>query len=110
MSTQVWKKFAQAVVPTVYTTIYTVPAGKQAIIQAMDVANTVGVTVACFIHLVPVSGAADTSNPIVYNVDIAARGVLSYTGIQVLNAGDFISVKGSAAGLVITVSGLEVTL
>lgn len=106
--TNTWKRLAQAEVPTIDTTIYTVPALTTTIVQVIDVANVSGATVALYINFVPSAGAPAGGNAIVYNLDISAKGVLSYTGPAALATGGFISVKGSTTGLTITVSGIEV--
>ena len=101
------KQLAQAAITASYVTIYTVPGGTKTAVQTADLANTAGILVSVYLHFVPSGGAVGAANAVIYNVDIPAKGVLSYTGPAILEAGGFISVKGSDVGVTITVSGLE---
>jgi hypothetical protein len=103
------KLLGQGAIGAGYSTLYTCPASKQAKLRAADIANTVGGTVGAYVHVVAPGASADASNAIIFNVDVATKSVLSYTGGQVLEAGWTIQVKGSGAGLTITASGAEIS-
>lgn len=100
-------KLGQAAVTTSYATLYTVGASKRALLKTIDVCNTTASDILIYLHLVPSGGSAGTTNALFYMATIAAYGNLQYTGCQVMNPGDFISVKASLAGCTITASGGE---
>lgn len=102
------KKLAQGSVGTGAGTLaYEVPYGYRLVIKGIDVANTTAGTLTCALHLVPDNGTANTSNMLLPYSSIAAYTLLNWTGMQVLNAGDFIQVIGSGSGLTMNISGEE---
>jgi hypothetical protein len=109
MSTFRKRRLGQAAAGVGYSTLYTCPSGKQAEVRVVDFANTTGATIGAYLHLVPSGGVADTTNALIFNVDIVTKGVLTYTGGQVLEAGDTLQIKGSATGLAVTASGVEIS-
>lgn len=105
-----FKKFVQSLITNAQVTIYTVPAASQDVIKGIDIANSSASAVTCSVNLVPTAGAAAAGNLLFGTVTIAANSTLHWTGTQVLNTGDFISViAGTTNVLAITVSGLEST-
>lgn len=100
-------KLGQAAITTSYVTLYTVGVSKRTFLKQIDVCNTTAGSVSVYIHLVPSGGAADATNALYYASAVAANGNLQWAGCQIMNAGDFISVKASAVGCAITVSGGE---
>jgi hypothetical protein len=100
-------KLGQAAITAAYTTIYTAPISTRTYVKQFDVCNTTGGALTLYLHIVPSGGTADTSNAIYYGTAVGVNGVLKWTGVQVMNAGDTIQVKGSATGLTITASGGE---
>lgn len=102
-----YKKFVQVAVATAQTTQYTVPASRQDVVKAFDVANTTAGALTFTMNLVPSGGSAGTGNQILSAVSIPANQTLHWTGTQVMETGDFISTAASGTGLTLTVSGLE---
>ncbi len=87
------------------TQIYLVPTGIRTEVLDMLIANTTSGALTAAIHLVPTGGSAATSNMMFPTVTIPANTVVHWSGIQILNAGDFIQGIGSAAGITVHVSG-----
>jgi hypothetical protein len=100
-------KLGQAAITTVIATLYTTPALAKTYVKQLDICNTTGGTLTVDVHLVPVSGTASTANAIYYGFSVTANSVLQWKGIQIMNAGDTLQVKGSAVGLTLTASGGE---
>ncbi len=100
-------KLGQAAMTTGYVTLYTAPANTRTFVKDIDIINTTGAIVYIYVSLVPVGGTAGTSNALFYNNALPAYTTVQWAGSQILNAGDFISVKASATGCTITVSGAE---
>lgn len=87
-------------------TIYTVPAATTAILRHVRIVNgdTVDRTVTMSI------GADAAATRLLDAMTIPAKGVLVWTGFEVLNATETIQAFGSVADqLVATISGVEVT-
>lgn len=102
------KKLAQGAVTTgAGTLLYTVPTGIRTEVLDINIANTAAVTLTCALHLVPVGGTAGTTNTLFPTVSIPANTLIQWTGIEILNAGDFIQGIGSAAGITVNISGSE---
>jgi hypothetical protein len=100
-------KLGQAAMTTSYATIYTTPTTVRTFVKDIDIINTTGAIVHIYVSLVPKSGTAGTSNALFYYNALPAYTTVQWAGSQLLNEGDFISVKASAAGCTITVSGAE---
>jgi len=100
-------RLGQAAMTTGYVTLYTAPANTRTFVKDLDIINTTGSIVYIYVSLVPVGGTAGTSNALLYNNALPAYTTVQWAGSQILNAGDFISVKASAVGCTITVSGAE---
>jgi hypothetical protein len=106
-------KLGQAAITAAYTTVYTVPTAAtlpavpdtRTFVKDINVCNTTAGALGVYIHLVPSGGVADTTNALYYNKTVAANDVLRWNGVQIMNAGDTIQVKGSGTGCRITVSG-----
>jgi len=92
-------------------TVYTVPADTIATIKSIDVANLTNQSRDVRVHLVPNGQAAGIANALVYDIEVPANGILSWTGAQILDtAGDFIFAQaGGNDYFCITVSGVEET-
>lgn len=110
MSVVTATKFAQAAMTASPTTatLYTVPAGRKALLKTIDICNTTATIKSATVYLVASGGSASASNMLVPNVNIPANGMLQWHGEQVLDVGDFIVSMGSAAGLTINISGAEI--
>jgi hypothetical protein len=105
-----FKKFVQSTITAAQVTIYTVPGATQDVIKDIDVTNTTAAAATVSINLVPSGGSAATANLLAGTWSIPANSTVHWTGTQVLNAGDFISViSGTANACNIMVSGLEST-
>lgn len=102
------KKLGQGAITTGGgTTIYTVPTGIRTEVMDINLANTTGAPLTAGIYLVPTGGSAGTTNALFPTVTIQPYSMVQWTGVQVLNAGDFIQGIGSAAGITVNVSGNE---
>jgi hypothetical protein len=103
-------KFVQSAVTNAQVTIYTVPGATQATIKDIDITNTTAAAATVSINLVPTGGSAVTANLLAAAWSIPANSTVHWTGTQVLNAGDFISViSGTNNACNIMVSGLVST-
>ena len=102
------KKLGQGAITTgAGTLVYTVPTGIRTEVFDINIANTAATALTCALHLVPVGGSAATTNTLFPTVSIPANTLVHWSGIQCLNAGDFIQGIGSAAGLTVNVTGIE---
>ncbi len=90
------------------TLLYTVPTGFKTEVLDINICNTTTAGVDCSLHFVPSGSSAATTNAMFKDMRVPANTTIQWTGMQVLNAGDFIQGIGSASGLTVTVSGNEV--
>lgn len=105
-----FKKFVQSAVTNAQVTIYTVPGASQDVIKDIDITNTTGSAATVSINLVPSGGSALTANLFFALVSVPANSTVHWTGTQVLNTGDFISViSGTNNACNVMISGLEST-
>ena len=100
-------QLGQAAVTGTIATIYTAPAGVRTFVKDLNICNTTSGALTINVHLVPKSGTAGTDNAILYTYSITANTTYRWTGIQIMNEGGTIQIKGSATGLTITASGAE---
>jgi hypothetical protein len=100
-------QLGQAAVTGTIATIYTAPTGVRTFVKDLNICNTTSGALTINVHLVPKSGTAGTDNAILYTYSIAANTTYRWTGVQIMNEGGTIQVKGSATGLTITASGAE---
>ena len=100
-------KLGQAAMTTSYATIYTTPANTRTFVKDIDIINTTANIVRIYVSLVPTGGTAGTANALFYYNALPAYTTMQWAGSQLLNESDFISVKASATGCTITVSGAE---
>ncbi len=89
------------------TLLYTVPRGIRAEVYDVVIANTTSGGLTCSIHLVPTGVAVGATNAMFSSVTIPANTTVHWSGIQCLNAGDFIQGIGSASGLTVNITGNE---
>ena len=102
------KKLAQGAITTgAGTLLYAVPTGIRTEVMDIVIANTTTGALTCSIHLAPTGVAVGSSNAMFSSVSIPANTTVHWSGIQVLNAGDFIQGIGSAAGLTLNITGDE---
>lgn len=103
------KKIAQGAIGTGAGTLaYTVPNGYITEVTDVDVCNTTAGALTLALHLVPVGGAAGTTNMLCPTITVNSNSMFQWNGSQVLNAGDFIRVIGSGSGLTMNISGNEI--
>jgi hypothetical protein len=100
-------KLGQAAMTTSYATIYTTPTNTRTFVKDIDIINTTAATINIYVSLVPSGGTAGTSNALFYANSLPAFTTLQWAGSQILNEAGFISVKASAVGCTITISGAE---
>ncbi len=102
------KKLAQGAITTGSgTLLYTVPTGIRTEVLDINISNTTSGPLTCALHFVPTGGSAATSNMLFPTVTIPANTIIQWTGIEALNAGDFIQGIGSAAGITVNITGDE---
>lgn len=101
------KLFQGAITTGAGTLAYTTPTGIRTEVYDVLIANTTSGSLSCSIHLVPVGVAVGTSNAMFSSVSIPANTTVHWSGIQCLNAGDFIQGIGSSAGLTLNITGDE---
>ena len=102
------KKLAQGAITTGSGSLcYTVPTGIRTEVLDIVIANTTTGSLTCSIHLTPVGIAVGSTNAMFSGVSIPANTTVHWSGVQILNAGDFIQGIGSAAGLTLNISGDE---
>ncbi|MCP1679412.1 hypothetical protein [Kerstersia gyiorum] len=93
------------------TTQYTAPTATRVIVDKFTATNTGAATGTLAINVVPNGATAGGSNLIVQEKALTAGAADTLPEMvgQVLNPGDFISTLASAAGIVIRISGREIT-
>lgn len=102
------KKLAQGAIGTgAGTLLYTVPTGMRTEVMDILIANTTAGSLTCSIHLAPTGVAVGSSNAMFSSVAVPGNTTVHWSGIQVLNAGDFIQGISSASGMTVNISGNE---
>lgn len=101
------KRLAQAAMTTSYATIYTTAVNSRTFVKDIDIVNTTAAAIDIYVSLVPAAGTAGTANALFYHNSLPAYTTMQWAGSQILESEDFISVKASAVGCTITVSGGE---
>ena len=97
---------AVATTPTL-TTVYTVPVLTRSIVKTIDLCNTTAAALTVLVYLVESGETAGAANTLIPGTTIAAKGIIQWTGTQVLNVGDTIQATASGPGITINVSGGE---
>lgn len=100
-------KLGQAAITAAVTTLYTVPALTRTFVKDIDIANTTTGDLLVRVFLVPSAGVAGTANALFYDVTVIKNSTTHWVGVQILDAGDTIQIRGSAVGMTITASGAE---
>ena len=97
-------RLCQKAIGATSTTLYTSqPDGRTAILDVMIVNTT-----AFAINLTMYIGSATAANAFgFYSTSVPSHSSLQYYGFQILNANESLIAVGSAAGLTITISGIE---
>lgn len=102
------KKLAQAACAvSPGTLLYTVPAGYITDINDIVVSNTNGTDTTITLNMVASGGSPSISNQFFPSALIKANTVMQWTGVQTMNAGDFIQGAGGATGVNVRISGDE---
>lgn len=92
---------------TTENTVYTVPGATSAIVKEIVIANVTASAATLSISLVPSAGTAGDTNRIVKDVSFPANSVSTLDIMEVMNTGDFISIKqGTASAITTTISGV----
>ena len=95
-------------------TVYTAPVGTNTIIDKFTAANQDGSSHTLNVNLVPNGGSVGAGNLLIDAQSVSGSSVTDFSGYlqnQILNAGDFLSIKASAASdILVRVSGREVTI
>ena len=105
----VGNRLAQAETTTSYVTIYTTPSLTRTYVKNIDICNTTSGTLRFYIHLIPTDDTAGAGNALFYNAPINVNTTVQWTGSEILTPGDLIQIKGSAAGISVTITGGEAT-
>jgi hypothetical protein len=101
-------RLGRAQLTTSYATVYTCPADKRAYIKDINLCNTHNNASSAWVSIVPSGQTAGAEYDIISEKSISAKDYVRWTGLQILNAGDTIQVKGSASAQVtIYISGAE---
>ena len=97
-------RLCQKAIGATSTTLYTSqPDGRTAILDIM-VTNTTSAPINLSIYI----GSATAANAFgFYSTSVPSHSSLQYYGFQILNINESLIAVGSAAGLTITISGLE---
>ncbi len=89
------------------TLVYSVPTGIRTEVIDICLANTTSGALTCALHLVPTGASSAASNAMFPTVSIPGNTMVHWSGLQILNAGDFIQGISSASGITVHVSGEE---
>jgi len=100
-------RLAQAAMTTSYTTVYTVPLTVRTFVKDITIVNTTAAAINIYVSLVPKSGTAGTGNAIFYNNALPAYTTVEWCGSQIMDEEAFISVKASAVGCTVNITGGE---
>lgn len=101
-------RLGRAQLTTSYATVYTCPTGKRAYIKDINVCNTQSAKSHAYVAIVPSGQTVGVAYEILSNKGVDAYEVYRWTGLQILNAGDTIQVKGSASNdITVYISGAE---
>ncbi len=86
-------------------TIRTTPADSRDLVKQIDISNDNLQVAEVDVYLVPDGGVPDASNLLIPSVKIPAKTILSWAGLQVLDAGAAIQASASVSDVTITISG-----
>ena len=88
-----------------YSTLYTVPSGRQMAIVDIEICNTSAAPATFYVSLVTAGDTAGASNAIFYAAPISGNTTVQWTGQQVLQAGGFVAAYASSSSVTIKVGG-----
>lgn len=96
---------------TTYTTVYTLPASKRAVLRNIVICNTTAAAIDVRVCAVPNGSSPSASNSIYYGFTLDPYLTISKMLWVVLDTtGDYISVYVSAQGVTFTLSGAEINV
>ena len=108
--TEVYKPLGQAALAaTTLTDVYTVPAGKSAVISTVFICNRSASPVAVRLSVAVAGTADDDKQYIAYEQSIPARETLSITAGITLAATDVLRAYAASADISVNVFGSEIT-
>jgi hypothetical protein len=102
-------KLGQGDIGATVSTFNTVPANTRTFVKNIDICNTTVADKLIRVYLVPIGDSATTSNALVYDLKVPARGVFQWTGTQILESGDTIQAEANVVGCTINISGATAT-
>lgn len=86
-------------------TIHTTPIETRDLVKEIDISNNSTQAAVVDVHLVPAGDVANGSNRLIPGVSVPANSILSWSGIQVLDAEGTIQASASVSDVTITISG-----
>lgn len=89
--------------------VYTVPAGREAIVSTINVCNTNANSAIISIYAVPSGGSATDSNKLYESATVVGNETVTFTIGLALGPGESVRYVTSANGLVITATGSELS-
>jgi hypothetical protein len=107
---QAYKVIAQsAPAATTDTALYTVGAGKEAIISTLFIANRVSTAATFRVAIRPAGATLANQHYIAYDVPIAGNDTTTITAGITLSATDVITIRASTGNLSFNLSGTELS-
>jgi hypothetical protein len=101
-------RLGRAQLTTSYATVYTCPADKRAYIKDINLCNAHSGNSDASVAIVPTGQTAGVAFEIFSEFQMNANTTHRWTGLQIMNAGDTIQVKGSDANhITVYISGAE---
>lgn len=97
--------FARSAMATSLTTIYTVPASVQAVVQDIEICNTAGGSGSFTVYLVPSGGTPSAANALFSAQTLAGNTTFQWKGTQILGTGGTIRAFANASTMTIMISG-----
>lgn len=91
------------------TTLYTVPAAKEAVISTLVVCNRTATAATYRIAVRPDGASLANFHYVAYDVSIAANSFVTLTIGMTLDAADVVTVRSSTADLTFTAFGSEIS-
>lgn len=89
------------------TTLYTVPAARQAVVSTLVVAETGGAATTIRIHICKNAAAGGTANAIAYDLALSANTHYGFTEGLTLAANDIVRVQSASGSVTFTLFGEE---
>jgi hypothetical protein len=90
------------------STLYTVPAGTQAVVSTINVCNTASTDATYRIAVVPNEVSITNANYIVFNATIAGNETVAFTQGITMDSGDLLRVFASTASVAFNAFKMEI--